>query len=115
MYLWRRPASQKWWSDNEDRLRARAGDRLAIIEETGRKRLQLEIASPTRVELQSLVKEFGGRILKLPHNWLKRFSREQQKRTLKVGKRLIIMNVGGTSVSRHGGTLPHTLFNQTLK
>jgi ribosomal protein L11 methyltransferase len=100
MYLWRRPASQKWWGDNEDRLRARAGDRLTIIEEAGRKRLQLEIASPSRVASQSLVKEFGGRILKLPHNWLKRFSREQQKRTLKVGKRLIIMNVGGTSVSR---------------
>ena len=100
MYLWRRPASQKWWSDNEERLRAGAGDRLAIIEEAGRKRLQLEIASPSRAELQSLVREFGGRISKLPHDWLKRFSRKQQKRTLKIGKRLIIMNVGGTSVSR---------------
>jgi ribosomal protein L11 methyltransferase len=92
MYLWRRPASQKWWSNNEDRLRARAGDRLAIIEEAGRKRLQLEIASPSRVELQSMVKEFGGRILKLPHNWLKRFSREQQTEPIKIGKRLIIVS-----------------------
>jgi ribosomal protein L11 methyltransferase len=100
MYLWRRPASQKWWSDNEDRLRAGAGDRLAIIEEAGRTRLQLEIASPSRAEMQRLVKEFGGSVLKLPSNWLKRFAREQQKRTLKIGKRLIIMNVGGTSVSR---------------
>jgi ribosomal protein L11 methyltransferase len=100
MYLWRRLASQKWWSNNEDRLRARAGDRLAIIEEAGRKRLQLEIASPSRAELQSLVREFGGRVLKLPHNWLKRSSREQQTEPIKIGKRLILFNVGGTSVSR---------------
>jgi ribosomal protein L11 methyltransferase len=100
MYLWRRRASQKWWSNNEERLRAGAEDRLAIIDEVGRKRLQLQVASPTRAEMQRLVKEFGGSVLKLPSNWLKRFAREQQKRTLKVGKRLIIMNVGGTSVSR---------------
>ena len=92
MYLWRRPASQKWWSNNEERLRADAGDRLAIIEEAGRKRLQLEIASPSRAELQSLVTEFGGRILKLPHDWLKRFSREQQTEPITIGKRLIIVS-----------------------
>ncbi len=91
MYLWRRPASQKWWSDNEERLRAGAGDRLAIIEEAGRKRLQLEIASPSRAELQSLVREFGGRISKLPHDWLKRFSRKQQTEPIRIGKRLVIV------------------------
>jgi ribosomal protein L11 methyltransferase len=91
MYLWRRRTSQKWWSDNEKRLRAAAGDRLAIIEEAGRKRLHLEAASPSRAEVQSLAKEFGGRISKLPHDWLKRFSREQRTKPLKVGKRLIVL------------------------
>jgi ribosomal protein L11 methyltransferase len=91
MYLWRRRTSQKWWSDNEKRLRAAAGDRLAIIEEAGRKRLHLEAASPSRAEVQSLAKEFGGRISKLPHDWLKRFSREQRTKRLKVGKRLIVL------------------------
>ena len=91
MYLWRRLASQKWWSDKEERLRATAGDGLAIIEEAGRKRLQLEIGSPSRAELQSLVREFGGRILKLPHDWLKRFSREQQTEQISIGKRLVIV------------------------
>jgi ribosomal protein L11 methyltransferase len=91
MYLWRRPASQKWWSDNEERLRAGAGDRLAITEEAGRKRLQLEVGSASRAELQGLAKEFGGRISKLPHNWLKRFSRKQQTEPIRIGKRLVIV------------------------
>lgn len=100
MYLWRRPASQKWWSDNEERLRAGAGDRLAIIDEVGRKRLELQVAAPTRAELERLTRQFGGRIEKLPQNWLKRFSREQQTQPIRVGERLVLFNVGGTSVSR---------------
>ncbi|HWY51002.1 MAG TPA: 50S ribosomal protein L11 methyltransferase [Chthoniobacterales bacterium] len=90
MYLWRRWASQKWWSDNEKRVRATADDRLAIIEEAGRKRLQLEVASPSRTELQRLTKQFDGRVLKLPHDWLKRFSR-QQTEPIRIGKRLVIV------------------------
>jgi ribosomal protein L11 methyltransferase len=93
MYLWRRLASQKWWRDNGKRLCATVGDHLAIIEEAGRKRLQLEIAAPSRAELQGLVKEFGGGTLKLPHDWLKRFSREQQTEPIRIGKRLIIVRL----------------------
>jgi ribosomal protein L11 methyltransferase len=100
MYLWRRSANQKWWRDNEDELRAIAGDRLAIIEEAGRKRLRIEVASRSRIELQRVAKQFGGRIEKLPADWLKRFSRTQKTKALRVGRRLIIFNVGGTSVSR---------------
>ena len=91
MYLWRRLASQQWRNDNKVRLRARTGDRLTIIERSGQKRLQLEVASRFRAELQSLVREFGGRVLKLPHDWLKRFSREQQTEPIRIGKRLIIV------------------------
>ncbi|HEV3243195.1 MAG TPA: 50S ribosomal protein L11 methyltransferase [Chthoniobacterales bacterium] len=91
MYLWRRLASQKWWSDNEDGLHARAGNRLATIERSGRKRLQLEVSSPSRMELQRLTKQFGGRIEKLPRDWLKRFSREQKTEPIRIGKRLVIV------------------------
>jgi ribosomal protein L11 methyltransferase len=106
MYLWRRPASQKWWSDNEKRLRAAAGDRLAMIEEADRKRLQLEVASPSRAKLQGLVKEFGGRVLKLPHNWLQRFSREQQTEPIRVGKRLIVLR---SQKDREASSFPYNL------
>jgi ribosomal protein L11 methyltransferase len=91
MYLWRRTASQKWWSNNEERLRASAGDRLAIIEEAGRKRLQLEVTSGSQGDAQKLAKEFGGRVEKLPKDWLKRFSCKQQTEPIKIGKRLVIV------------------------
>jgi ribosomal protein L11 methyltransferase len=91
MYLWRRRASQKWWSDHEEGLRAAAGDRLAIIEQAGRKRLELEVTRGSRSDAQKLAKEFGGRVEKLPRDWLKRFSHEQQIEPIGVGKRLVIV------------------------
>jgi ribosomal protein L11 methyltransferase len=94
MYLWRRRASQQWWSDNEKELRAAAGDRLAIIDEAGRKRLQLEIAASSRAEMQTLVKEFGGRVLKLPRDWLKRFSRQQKTRPIRIRVQKLIIPAG---------------------
>jgi len=94
MYLWRRRASQRWWSDNEKRLRDAAGDQLAIIDEAGRKRLQFEVASPSRAELQSLVKEFGGRVEKLPGDWLKRFSRQQKTKPIEIRDQKLIIPAG---------------------
>lgn len=91
MYLWRRLASQKWWSDKEKELRTVAGNRLAIIEEAGRKRLRLEVASSSRTQLQNLKKQFGGSVEKLPSDWLKRFSRKQKAKPLRVGQRLIVV------------------------
>src|SRR5713101_4470939 len=91
MYLWRRLASQKWLGDNEKGLRAVADDRLAIIEEAGRKRLRLEVASRSRTQLQNLTKQFGGRVEKLPADWQRRFSRKQKTKPLRIGRRLIIV------------------------
>jgi ribosomal protein L11 methyltransferase len=91
MYLWRRLASQKWRSDNENELRAIAGNRLAIIEEAGRKRLRFEVASRFRSELQNLTKQFGGRVEKLPRDWLNRFLQKQKTKPLKIGKRLVVV------------------------
>jgi len=90
MYLWRWLASQKWWADNEKDLLVVAGDRLAVIEEAGRKRLRLEVASRSRTQLQNLTKQFGGRIEKLPADWQRRFSRKQKTKPLRIGRRLII-------------------------
>jgi len=91
MYLWRRLASQKWLGDNERGLRAVADDRLAIIEEAGRKRVRLEVASRSRTQLQNLTKQFGGRIEKLPADWQRRFSWKQKTKPLRIGRRLIIV------------------------
>jgi ribosomal protein L11 methyltransferase len=99
MYLWRRLAAPQWLLENEETLRSRAGDQLAITERPNRKRLQLEVACDTE-KGRKLLAEFGGRIEQLPRNWLKRFSRNRQSKPLKIGKRLVIINVGGTSASR---------------
>ena len=94
MYLWRRFATDKWTNKNEERLRATAGDSLAIVQRPNRKRLQLEVASNRRADLQHIAKQFGGRIEKLPRDWLKRFVRQQKTKPLRIGKRLIISRSG---------------------
>ena len=91
MYLWQRLASQKWRRDNDNELRAIAGNRLAIIEEAGRKKLRFEVASRFRTELQKLTKQFGGRVEKLPRDWLNRFLRKQKTEPIKIGKRLVVV------------------------
>jgi ribosomal protein L11 methyltransferase len=100
MYLWRKFAGRQWFRKNERALRSRAGDQLTIIERPNGKRLQIEVTRKARSDAQELVKVFGGRIEKLPRDWLKRFRRHEKREPLKIGKRLLITNVGGTSVSR---------------
>jgi ribosomal protein L11 methyltransferase len=99
MFLWSKDASPGWLQQHET-LIARFGNALAIIERPGRKRLLLEVASNSKQHTRSLVKKFGGRFEKLPRDWLKRLAREQKTQPIRIGRRLIILNVGGTSVSR---------------
>jgi ribosomal protein L11 methyltransferase len=93
MYLWRRRASQKWSSENEQKLRMLAGQALAVIERPNRKQLQLELASNQRLHLKRVAKQFGGRIEKLPRDWLKRALRRKTK-TIKIGNRRLIIPAG---------------------
>jgi ribosomal protein L11 methyltransferase len=85
---------------HEEALRSRAGDALAVIERPPRKKLTLEVACKSANQAQALLQEFGGRTEKIPRSRLERYSQEPEAKRLKVGKRLIITNVGGTSVSR---------------
>jgi len=106
MYLWRRQASETWWRDNAEELRTVAGDRLAIIEQAGRRRLQFEVVSSSRVGLLNLAKQFGGRVEKLPRDWLKRFSRGQKTEPVRIGKRLIVLR---PQKDREASSFPHNL------
>src|SRR5437667_6416042 len=90
MYLWRKIAEPRWLGAHENILQACSGGRLAIISKPGRKRLRLEIACTSRDESRKLVEEFGGRVEKLPRDWLQRFARLHQSKPIKVGKRLVI-------------------------
>jgi ribosomal protein L11 methyltransferase len=91
MYLWKRRATWKWANENEDKLRTIGGDRLAIIERPNRKQLQLEVSSDERRQLEIIAKRFGGRIEKLPRDWLNRALRRKTY-FIRIGARLIIAN-----------------------
>jgi ribosomal protein L11 methyltransferase len=95
MYLWQRLVTPHWLAKNEETLRSRLGQRVAVIARPNQKRLQVEAASGSRAELRGVTREFGGRVKKLPANWLQRFSRAQNAGTLKIGNRLIIVRSPG--------------------
>ena len=99
MCIWRRTAKPDWFEEHEDLLEAHAHGQLVIVQEPGRKRLGLEIVCRSRSDSAVLLREFGGRIDPLPRKWPDRFTRRDSK-PLKVGKRLVISSVRGTSVSR---------------
>jgi ribosomal protein L11 methyltransferase len=100
MYLWQRLAAVSWWARTEDEIQIEAGNDLAVIERPGRKRLILEISCRTRARADQLRRSFGGRVVKLPRDWLMRFARTQKTEPLRIGKRLVISNARGTLVSR---------------
>jgi ribosomal protein L11 methyltransferase len=102
MYLWRRLAAPRWLIANEELLRSRLGDRLAIIERTGQKRALLEVACRSRKQARDLVKEFDGRIERLSRDWLERLS-EKKRKPLRIGKRLVIMRA---EEKREAGSFP---------
>ena len=94
MYLWRKLADRWWLAANETALRTFAGNQLAIIERPLRKQLQIELASQSWGELQTVLEHFGGRIEKLPRDWLKQYLREQKTKPLKIGNKTLVIPAG---------------------
>ena len=92
MFVWRKRASSSWLAANEVVLREIAGRRLAIVSKPARRNAIAEITSPNGSELEMIRRRFGGVIEKLPRHWLGKFLREQKPRSLKIGKRLVIVS-----------------------
>jgi ribosomal protein L11 methyltransferase len=90
-------------------LRAFTGEQLAIIEKLNRKRLQVEVASKSRTELQRLAEKFGGRIQKLARDWLKRSLRQKTK-PIRVGNKQLIIPAGAAF-----GTGEHTTTGMSVR
>jgi len=99
VYLWRKTAEVQWFKAHEDLLEDRANGQLVVVRKPARKRLEMEIVCRSRGDSSALLKEFGGRVEALPRNWLKRFARADSK-PIKIAKRLVVSNVGGTLASR---------------
>jgi ribosomal protein L11 methyltransferase len=91
MFVWRKRASARWLAANEGELRRIAGDQLAVIETGSGKTATAEVADNDRRRLERVRRRFGGRITTLPRYWLRNFSRLSAKRSLRIGKRLRIV------------------------
>lgn len=99
MYLWQKTAGINWIKAHKKLLEAHAHGQLVIVGRPQRKHLQLEIVCSSRKASRRLIAEFGGRTEKLPRTWLERFTQDDSK-PIKIGKRLLILKAGETSVSR---------------
>jgi ribosomal protein L11 methyltransferase len=85
---------------NEAALRARAGQGLAIVERPPWKRSNLEVVCRTRQEARSLVRSFGGNLVKIPGDWLQRVTRAQKRSPVRIGKRLLVTNERDSALRR---------------
>ncbi len=90
MFLWRKRAKARRFAANEKRLSQLVGQRLAIIQTPDRNTASLEIAGENRVELERIRSRFGGKIERLPRDWLKR-ALNQRTKPIKIGKRLTVL------------------------
>jgi len=106
MYLWRKAADPCWLSAREEILEACSRGALVVISRAGRKRLQLEIPCDSRRASQRFIHEFGGRVEKLPRDWLKRFARQERTEPLRIGRRLIVTS---SSIKREADSFPYSL------
>jgi len=106
MYLWRKAADPCWLNARGEILEERARGGLVVISRPGRKRLQLEIACDSRRESQRFIREFGGRVEKLPRDWLKRFARQERTEPLRIGRRLVVTS---SPIKREAVSFPYSL------
>jgi ribosomal protein L11 methyltransferase len=90
MYIWRKGVTANWLRERNDELVGRFGSALAIVDVPGKARALLEISCRPRAEAFLLQREFGGRIEKLPRNWLHKLTKQSQTRPLRIGARLIV-------------------------
>ncbi len=97
MFLWRKSAEIRWVKANEELLQAYGHGQLVIVRRPRHKFLQLEIACSSRKASRGFVADFGGRIEKLPRNWLERFTIDDSK-PIKIGQRLIVAKPASESV-----------------
>jgi ribosomal protein L11 methyltransferase len=90
VYLWLKFSETRWAELHEDALQERAHGLLVIVSRPERRRLQLEIVCSSRRKSETLLKEFGGRVEKLPGNCLQHFTVHDSK-PINAGSRLVIL------------------------
>jgi ribosomal protein L11 methyltransferase len=75
------------------------------MELPNRKWVLLEISCRTKKQAQDLVHDFGGKTIKLPQNWLDKFSNQARDTFLRIGSRLVVFR--SPHRSRSGSKVPN--------
>ena len=92
MFLWRKITTARWIESHGDEIGAISPERVAVIYRSGFKRVLLEIACESRGEAKQLRVRNGGEIKELQKDWLKTFARAQERKPLRIGNRLVVID-----------------------
>lgn len=98
--VWRKWVDQHWLHANEEKFQAIANNKLVVVAQPNKKRLQLEISCDNAKQAHRLVAAFDGKVEELPRDWLTRFTRQQKRRPLRIGARLIVAAVRDRGYSK---------------
>ncbi len=90
MFLWRKITTERWIESHSDQLDTISPERVAVIYRPRFKKILLEIACASRGEAKRLRARNGGEIRKLQQDWLANFARENERKPLRIGKRLVV-------------------------
>jgi len=74
--------------------------------QTGAEEITTRITCDSRRKSQRFIHEFGGRVEKLPRDWLKRFARKEKPKPLRIGKRLLVVR---SPTRREAVSFPYSL------
>jgi ribosomal protein L11 methyltransferase len=96
MYIWQKFVTAEWLARNEWSLDDAASGRQAAIQWPDRKRILIECSCRNIAGVRRLMRDFGGSVRPLPADWLKSYQGSAKTRPIRIGKRLVITNVGGT-------------------
>jgi ribosomal protein L11 methyltransferase len=100
MYIWQKFVTAEWLARNELGLDDAASGRQAAIQWPNRKRILIECSCRNINGARRLMRDFGGSVRPLPADWLKSYQGSAKTKPIRIGKRLVITNVGGTSLAR---------------
>jgi ribosomal protein L11 methyltransferase len=105
-YIWRKSVAPQWLSANEPSVSALTSGGFAVIEKPGRKRVLVEAPCQNETAAKRFLREFGGKIEKLPARWLDQFLQVKATKPIRIGTRLLVGNVGGISCEAQSLVIP---------
>ena len=91
MHIWRKTVTPAWLRNHRDLLLNQFGQSLAIVERPDRKRASIEISCRAAKQAETLLRGFGGTVVKLPPNWLQQFNKHSISAPLRIGSRLLVL------------------------